>query len=118
MKYKIRLDRMGGEYCVGVIPRETIDYWSGKEENDLKDHLLVDSIPDVPKKHCLYPFYEQDSLIHTCGVELSPYNRLTVSDVDTGEEVFECTLDEDYIKDNGWEVEENTVLSHVDIRPS
>jgi len=118
MRYKITLDKMGGEYCVSTIPRDTIKYWSQRNEDDLKEHLIADSIPDVPKKHCLYPFYEQDSLIHTCGVELSPYNRLTVSDVDTGEEVFECTLDEDYIKDNGWEVEENTVLSHVDIRPS
>ena len=106
MRYKITLDKMGGEYCVTTIPRDTIKYWSQRNEDDLKEHLIADSIPDVPKKHCIYPFYEQESLIHTCGVELSPYNRLTVSDVDTGEEVFECTLDEDYIKDNGWVINE------------
>ena len=47
-------------------------------------------------------FYEQDNLIHTCGVEMSPYNRLTVSDVDTDEDVFGCNLDEVWIKDNAW----------------
>ena len=102
MKYKITLDWMGGEYCVGSIPRETIDYWSERDENDLKDHLLVDSILDVPEKHKLYPFHEQDNLIHTCGVEMSPYNRFTISNIDTDDDVFECTLDEPWIKDNAW----------------
>jgi len=107
MRYKITLDKMGGEYCVTTIPRDTIKYWSQRNEDDLKEHLIADSIPDVPKKHCLYPFYEQDSLIHTCGVELSPYNRLTVSNVDTDEDVFGCNLDEDWIKDNGWVINDD-----------
>jgi hypothetical protein len=107
MKYKITLDKWGGEYCVGTIPRETIKYWSERDEDELKEHLVSDSIPDVPAKHCIYPFYEQDSLIHTCGVELSPYNRLTVSNVDTDEDVFGCNLDEDWIKDNGWVINDD-----------
>ena len=38
---------------------------------------------------------------------MSPYNRLTVSNVDTDEEVFECNLDEDWIKDNGWVINDD-----------
>ena len=120
MNYRITLDKWGGEYCVGSIPRETIDYWSERDEDELKEHLFADSIPDVPEKHNLYPFHEQDSLIHTCGVEISPYNRLTVSNVDTDEEVFECNLDEDWIKDNGWvinddepDLDDDTGLMHT-----
>jgi len=102
MNYRITLDKWGGEYCVGTIPRETIDYWSERDEDELKEHLFADSIPNVPEKHKLYPFHEQDNLIHTCGVEMSPYNRLTVSNDDTGGVVFECNLDEEWIKENAW----------------
>jgi hypothetical protein len=113
MNYRITLDKWGGEYCVGSIPRETIDYWSERDEDELKEHLVSDSILDVPEKHNLYPFHEQDNLIHTCGVEMSPYNRLTVSNVDTDEEVFECNLDEDWIKDNGWILNDQPDLDYA-----
>ena len=107
MNYKITLDKMGGEYCVGSLSRETIKYWSERDEDELKEHLVSDSILDAPEKHKLYPFHEQDNLIHTCGVEMSPYNRLTVSNVDTGEAVFECTLDEGWIKDSAWVINDD-----------
>ena len=74
MKVRITLDRWGGEYCVGSIPRETINYWSGKDIDDLKEHLLADTIIGVSQEHNLHPFYEQDNLVHTCGVELSKSN--------------------------------------------
>jgi len=102
MNYKITLDKMGGEYCVGSLSRETIKFWSERDEDELKEHLVSDSILDVPEKHNLYPFHEQDNLIHTCGVELSICNRFTISNIDTDEDVFECTLDEDWIKGNAW----------------
>ena len=44
---------------------------------------------------------------------MSPYNRLTVSNVDTGEEVFECNLDEDWIKDNGWILNDQPDLDYA-----
>ena len=56
MKYKITLDKMGGEYCVGSLSRETIKYWSERDEDELKEHLVSDSILDVPKKHYTLPF--------------------------------------------------------------
>jgi len=115
MKYKITLDKMGGEYCVSTIPKDTITYWAERDENELKEHLTADSIPDVPTKHNLHPFYEQDSLIHTCGVELSVYNRLTISNVDTGDDVFDCSLDEDWIKDNGWVINDGEPTLNDDV---
>jgi hypothetical protein len=102
MKYRITLDRWGGEYCVGSIPRETINYWSGKDIDDLKEHLLADTIIGVPQEHNLHPFYEQDNLVHTCGVELSKSNMVTVEDADTDEAIFEATLDADWVKDNAF----------------
>ena len=44
---------------------------------------------------------------------MSPYNRLTVSNVDTSEEVFECNLDEDWIKDNGWILNDQPDLDYA-----
>jgi hypothetical protein len=35
MNYRITLDKWGGEYCVGSIPRETMDYWSERDEDEL-----------------------------------------------------------------------------------
>jgi hypothetical protein len=102
MKYRITLDRWGGEYCVGSIPRETINYWSGKDIDDLKEHLLADTIIGVSQEHNLHPFYEQDNLVHTCGVELSKSNMVTVEDADTDETIFETTLDADWVKDNAF----------------
>ena len=104
MKVRITLDRWGGEYCVGSIPKETIEYWSGKDEDDLKEHLLADTILGVPEQHNLYPFYERDNLVHTCGVQLSKSNMVTVEDADTDETIFEHTLDADWVTDtdNAW----------------
>ena len=102
MKYRITLDKWGGEYCVGSIPRETISYWSGKDVEDLKEHLLADTIIGVPEQHSLYPFYEQDNLVHTCGVEFSSSNYVTVENADTDETIMETSLDADWVKDNAW----------------
>ena len=98
MKVRITLDRWGGEYCVGSIPKETIEYWSGKDIDDLKEHLLADTILGVPEQHNLYPFFERDNLVHTCGVELSKSNQLTVENVDTNETIFEYSLDADWVR--------------------
>ncbi len=38
---------------------------------------------------------------------MSPHNRLTVSNVDTGEDVFECTLDDGWIKDSAWVINDD-----------
>ena len=37
MNYRISLDKWGGEYCVGTIPRDTIIYWSKRDEDELKE---------------------------------------------------------------------------------
>ena len=102
MKYRITLDKWGGEYCSGSIPRTTIDYWSSKDEDDLKEHLLADTITGVPQEHNLYPFFERDNLVHTCGVELLKSNMVIVENADTDETIFEATLDADWVKDNAF----------------
>ena len=104
MRYQVSCDRIGGEYCVGSVSKETMGYWSTKDINDLKEHLLSDTILGVPQEHNLYPFYEHDNLIHANGVEVNQYNRLTVTDLDTEEEVYIFDLDIKELanSDNSW----------------
>jgi hypothetical protein len=41
-------------------------------------------------------------LVHTCGVEFSSSNYVTVENADTDETIMETSLDADWVKDNAW----------------
>lgn len=101
-QYRILMDVYGGEVTVGSVPSSTFDYWSKKDKTSFESHLVLDEGSDVQDKHNLFPWFERDDLIHTHGVELSESNRIKVIEDDTSTTTLECDLDQTWIKDCSW----------------
>lgn len=101
-KYKITLERYGGEFAVGTITSATFKFWFNKGMDTLQRHIVSDDVPGVPEEHCLYPWFENDDLIHTNGVDFNGVNVIRVEDESTGQSILEDRLDSEWIKDNAW----------------
>jgi len=99
MKYQIILDTYGGEFCLGTTDKETVDYWSDRTNEELIEHITGDTVRDVPDEYNLYPYFDQSDIIHSNGVILSDYNHIEVLCEDTGETVFDLTLDSFFIRE-------------------
>jgi hypothetical protein len=100
--YKVILDVYGGEFTVGSISTPTYEYWTQRGLETLQTHLTLDDIPDVPTEHQLHPWFDRDDLIHTNGVEFKGINQIAVIDASTYQEMFVSSLDQDFITDNAW----------------
>ena len=99
MKYRLIFDVYGGEYIVGTTDWETAEYWDTKDEGHLIEHMVDNTLADVPEKHSLFPYYEQNNLIHTSGVELNELNYVKVINEDTGECELEVSLGSFFIRE-------------------
>ena len=101
-QYRISLDVYGAEVTVGSVSSDAHAYWSSKNNNSLKSHLITDEEPDVQEKQRLYPWFERDDLIHTYGVEFCGSNRIAVTEESSSDTILECDLDQDWVKDASW----------------
>lgn len=101
-QYRISLDVYGAEVTVGSVSSDAHAYWSSKNNNSLKSHLITDEEPDVQEKQRLYPWFERDDLFHTYGVEFCGSNRIAVTEESSSDTILECDLDQDWVKDASW----------------
>ena len=101
MRYRIILGVYGGEHVVGTTTKEVVDYWRDKDYStyDIEEHMLNNTVKDIPEKYSLYPFHEQDDIIHSHGVELSEHNRLGILNEDTNETVLEVSLGSFFVRE-------------------
>ena len=107
--YTILVHSYGGEFVIGTLPRDVISYWQDQDEENLHRHLVWDDVPDFtfPKKYSIYPFHEQDNILHECGARLSSYNGIQVFEDGINEcdkLVFETELrvENDLIQEQGY----------------
>lgn len=102
--YEIMLSGYGGEIVIGSITKEQFEYWSQNEDN-LSEHCTDwDNALNVPEELQICrdgSWHECDNLAHECGVEFSSYNYISVNDKETGETVFECSLDYEELEKHG-----------------
>lgn len=101
-KYKITLERYGAEFAVGTVPAATFKFWSDQGMDALRHHVVSDDVPGVPVEHYLYPWFEQNDVMHTNGVEFVGVNLIRVEDESTGLSILEEKLDTEWVKDNTW----------------
>lgn len=101
-QYKISLDVYGAEITVGSIPLDAYVYWSKKDKDSLQNHLVSDGESNIDEALSLYPWFERDNLTHTYGVEFSGSNSITVTEESSSDTILECDLDQDWVKDSSW----------------
>lgn len=101
-QYKISLDVYGAEVTVGSVSSDAYAYWRSRCNGSLENHMVSDEEPDIQEIHSLYPWFERDDLIHTYGVEFSGSNRITVTEESSSDTILECDLDQDWVKDMSW----------------
>lgn len=94
-KYRIEMSGFGGEIALGVVPRQTYDYFKANQI-DVADYISdSDSYANIPAEHQFAEggaWYEVDNIIHESGVELSNSCVIQVTDED-GDEVWSSALD-------------------------
>ncbi len=94
-KYRIEMSGFGGEIVLGVVPRETYDYFKANQI-DVADYIAdSDSYSNIPAEHQFAEggaWYEVDNIIHESGVELNNSCVIQVTDAD-GDEVWSSALD-------------------------
>lgn len=106
---EILLSGYGGEIVVGSIDQEVYDYWTDNED-DLEDYVFCfgDESSDVPEEYQFVEpggWYNCDNLAHASNVEMSSYCSLVVRDVESGETLFESSLDVDELDDHEIELD-------------
>lgn len=101
--YEIMIGGYGGEIVVGTITKEQYEFWQGRE--DLDEHCNDwDNEIDIPNEMKLVEdgsWYDRDNLAHETGAEFSASNYITVTDKETGETVWESSLDIESLEKNG-----------------
>jgi hypothetical protein len=94
-KYRIEMSGFGGEIVLGVVPRETYDYFKANQI-DVADYIAdSDSYSNIPAEHQFAEggaWFEVDNIIHESGVELNSSCVIQVTDAD-GDEVWSSALD-------------------------
>lgn len=100
--YRIEIDQYGGEFASGLVSVDTMDYWISRGAESLKSHAAEDDIKHVPPEHDLYPWFEQDNVLHVNGAAFSGVNTLRIVDQSTETTVLESRLDAEWIQDNAW----------------
>jgi hypothetical protein len=94
-KYRIEMSGCGGEISLGVVSRETYDYFKANQI-DVADYITdSDSYSNIPAEHQFAEggaWYEVDNIIHESGVELNNSCVIQVTDAD-GDEVWSSALD-------------------------
>ena len=113
-RYKISLDVYGAEFTVGSVSLDAYAYWSKKGKDYFENHLVSDEESSIEEAHSLYPWFERDDLIHTYGVEFSGSNRITINEESTSTTVLESDLDQDWIKDASWVINDKPHLLEKD----
>jgi hypothetical protein len=101
-KYKVEIDRYGGEFVMGTVSNPTYDYWVRRDKEDLEAHIFSDEIKGVPPEHCLYPWYENDDLLHTYGADFSACSTFTITNLECPIEEVCFSLNDDQITENAW----------------
>lgn len=103
-KVEIILSGYGGEIVMGTIDQSTYNWWT---ESDciLDDYVFgfdEEFIDSVPEQHRFIEpgsWYDCDDLAHCNNVEMSAHCSLVVQDVESGEVLFQSSLDLDDLDD-------------------
>ena len=94
-KYRVDMSGFGGEIVLGVVPRETYDYFKANQI-DVADYIAdSDSYSNIPAEHQFAEggsWFDVDNIIHESGVELNNSCLIQVTDAD-GDEVWSSALD-------------------------
>jgi len=102
-KYRVEMSGFGGEIVLGVVPRETYDYFKANQI-DVADYIAdSDSYSNIPAEHQFAEggaWFEVDNIIHESGVELNNSCVIQVTDAD-GDEVWSSALDIDTLINAG-----------------
>lgn len=107
-KISIQLTGYGGEIVIGRITPEQYEFWSQEENSEKLDEFVHDwdGEMDVPEHARMFDpgqYYDCDDHCHENGVELSDACWITVSEVESGDEIWQSTLSD--LEDHGIDVE-------------
>ena len=100
--YNVQVDQYGAEITIGKVSRETYEYWKSWDGYLIEQHLQFDDIESVPPEHNLYPWYEQDDLLHINGPQFCDTNHLTITDAESGEVILKESIFKELFQDNAW----------------
>jgi hypothetical protein len=101
--YEIMLSGYGGEIVLGSITKDQYEFWKDREDLDEHAYDWGDELK-IPEEMRLVDngnWYDLDDYAHECGCEFSSVNRITVYDKETAELVFECSLENGELEENG-----------------
>lgn len=106
IKARILIQGYGGECYIGSVDRETYDFFKSKKI-DVEQYVNNwdgELFPDVPEEHRFVTGgspYECDNLFHASGATMDDSSYITVTNNDTGEDLFETNLDLSNLEDQG-----------------
>jgi hypothetical protein len=106
VKARILIQGYGGECYIGSVTREQYEFFKSKRI-DIEQYATNwddDMFTDVPQP--MRPFepgspYDCDNHFHCSGATLDDSSRLTVTNDETGNDIFETTLDLSHLEDQG-----------------
>ena len=110
VKVNIRIQGYGGESYIGSVSRETYEFFKSKriDIGQYASDWEEDKWKDIPSQHRIFEPgspYECDNLFHQSGATMDDSSYLTVTNDETGEDLFETSLDISHLDDQGIEVE-------------
>jgi len=88
-RYSLSASNIGGEHTIGTINKDQAEYWLGREENELQDHIWdYDDADKAPKQFHLGNWNDEicDTL-HQYGAEYHNSNMLSITDENTQNEI-------------------------------
>jgi leucine-rich repeat protein SHOC2 len=105
-KIEIFLSGYGGEVVLGTVEKKVFEYFQDNEidinefSNDWNNEL---SVPEDMQPFQPGEWHECDDISHHWGVEMHECCRVVVTDIDTGNIIFECNLDSTSLENAGIE---------------
>ena len=85
-RYSLSASNIGGEHTIGTINNDQAEYWLGREENELQDHIQSWSgdVEKIPKQFHLGIWNEDIcDILQAYGSEYSNNNTLCITDENT-----------------------------------
>ena len=122
VRAQILLQGYGGECYIGSVSREDYEFFKSKRI-DISQYASDwddDKWKDIPARHRIFEPgspYECDDRFHQSGATMDDSSYLTVLNADTGETIFETSLDISHLEEQGIEVECSDDFETADSEP-
>lgn len=123
VKVNIRIQGYGGECYIGSVSRETYEFFKSKRI-DIDQYASSwdddERFNDIPVEHRFIDpgsAYECDNLFHQSGATMDSGSYITVTNDETGEDIFETSLDISGLEDQGIEVSCDEDFASTDLEP-